>query len=270
MTATPVTPAEAKAVWDSLKEPSARKVAAKFEAAGRKISFKSIAKWKREGWGARTAEQIEASASKAVEAINVALPAITGDVTSKLGNAGGAPPVQQAPGAGADPTVCAGGPADLEDVAKPASTASEAASAQTSSMPAPPTLPDDRTNAERAEDALLAAITGATTVWRAITDLATMKPPAGAPGEDAPPIMLLVHPEGMAKLMKASSEAISRAIEDYKQIPNLRAEAAAAVLGTQTVYPPGEGPHADADFPLSSAMKAFDDALKGIRERKSA
>jgi hypothetical protein len=242
MSAKPVTPAEAKAVWDSLKEPSARKVSDKFAAAGRKISFRTVNKWRNGGWGAKSAKQLEASASKAVEKINVALPAITGDVTSRL-----------------------------EDVANPATTASEAAPASgVSPIPAPPPLPDDRTSAELAEDALLAAITGATTVWRAITDLATMKAPAGAPDEDTPPIMLMAAPEGMAKLMKASSEAISRAIEDYKQIPLLRAESAAAVPGTQTVYAPGEGPPAAADFPLSSAMTAFDNALKLIRERKSA
>ncbi len=239
MTAKPVTPAEAKEVWDSFKEPSARKVAAKFEAAGRKISFKSIAKWKREGWGAKSAAQLEERASRSIEEINTALPAITGDVNSKL-----------------------------EDVAPvpPEAAATSPVPAQTVTTP----VPDTRDNAERAEDALLACINGATTVWNAIIELATMKPTGGAAADkDVPPIMLMAEPEGIAKLMKAASEATSRAIEDFKQIPLLRAEAAASVAGTQTVYPPGQGPHADEDFPLRSAMQAFDAALKDIRERKS-
>jgi hypothetical protein len=250
------TPAEAKAVWDSLDKPSARKVAAKFQAAGRPVSFKTVALWKREGWPGATAETIIADAAKAVEAINVALPAITGDVASKL-----------------------------EDVANPAkpdpeSTVTSTAPAQTVTVPAPitsspqshnePLSSDDRSNAERAEDALLAAITGATTVWNSITQIAVAKPPDGqAVDKDSPPLVLLMAPEGVAKLMKASSEAINMAIEGMKQIPLLRMEAAAAVPGTQTVYPPGQGPHVDEDYPLRSAMEAFDAALKGIREKRA-
>lgn len=228
-----VTPAEAKAVWDSLEEPSCRKVADKFAAAGRPISFKTVNEWRNKGWGSKTAEQIEASASNAVEKINVALPAITGDVTSTLGGKLESPSVEAAP-------VPHQGPA----------------------------LPDTRSSVERAEDALLKAITGATTVWDGIRDLMAGTVPEG---KVIPPMMLAAQPEGIAKLMLAASAAITSAIEDSKQLPFLRAEAAAAIPGTQTVYAPGQGPHAgEGDYPLRSAMEAFDAALKGIRERKTA
>lgn len=37
-------------VWNSMVKPSARKVAAEMEKRGAKISFKTVARWKRDGW----------------------------------------------------------------------------------------------------------------------------------------------------------------------------------------------------------------------------
>ena len=45
----PVTQAEAKAVWDSLENPSARKVAGMFEAAGQPVDPGMVARWERDG-----------------------------------------------------------------------------------------------------------------------------------------------------------------------------------------------------------------------------
>jgi hypothetical protein len=215
------TPAEAKAVWDSFDEPSARKVADKLAAAGKPISFKTIALWKREGWPGTSAEDVTKAAEKAVEMIDNVVPALTGDVTTTT--------------------------ADVAEAKKPAE-------------------PDNRPSAERAQDALLKAITGATAVWETIFELAKAVPTGGdAVPKDAPPMLLLTAPEGIAKLMKAASEAINSSIEGLKQIPTLRVEEAAAVPGAQTIYAPGEAAPIDEDYPLKSEMAAFDKKLAEIR-----
>ena len=63
-----------------------------------------------------------------------------------------------------------------------------------------------------------------------------------------------------------------------RQLPALRAEEAAAVPGTQTVYPPGEGPHTNLleahglyrreDDPLRSALDAFRAESEAIKAGK--
>jgi hypothetical protein len=50
MNTRPVTQAEAKAAWDSIENPSPRKVAEMFDAAGRSIDSGTIAAWERDGW----------------------------------------------------------------------------------------------------------------------------------------------------------------------------------------------------------------------------
>jgi hypothetical protein len=61
------TPAEAKAVWESLENPSPRKVAEKFDAAGRSVDSATIAQWKRDGWsGTAVAEVAPPELKKAV------------------------------------------------------------------------------------------------------------------------------------------------------------------------------------------------------------
>ncbi len=44
------TPAEAMALYHSLERPSGYKVAARFTAAGRPITARSISRWKKQGW----------------------------------------------------------------------------------------------------------------------------------------------------------------------------------------------------------------------------
>lgn len=77
----PVSPAEAKEVWDALPRPSARKVAEKFAAAGRKISHKTVNQWRNAGW--KRGSEPQAPIEKAMEAADVAAPAITGDPNTK-------------------------------------------------------------------------------------------------------------------------------------------------------------------------------------------
>jgi hypothetical protein len=77
-------------------------------------------------------------------------------------------------------------------------------------------------------------------------------------------LRLLTQPGGIAQLMMASNAGISVTIDGMRQLPALRAEAAAAVPGTQTVYLPGE------DYPLKSSMEAIDEALRKHREEERA
>jgi hypothetical protein len=139
--------------------------------------------------------------------------------------------------------------------------------------------PDNRSYSQRAEDALLEVIAGAEAVWRRIRQIVTAQPDKeGAVGEDAPILLLLSTPEGFASLMMVTTDALSKAIEGGRQLAVLRAEEAAAVPGVQTVYPPGEGPHAgnshaggsqgEGTYPSPAVKEALDQALKKIRERK--
>jgi hypothetical protein len=126
--------------------------------------------------------------------------------------------------------------------------------------------------AERAEEALFAAITGAMTMWERIRDIASAVP---SEADDARPILLLGAPDGIAKLMMASSAAINMSIEGFRQLLVLHAEETAPPPGTQTVYPPGEGPHADSpqagglheeDDPCRAETEAIDEVLRKIGE----
>jgi hypothetical protein len=76
--------AEAKAVWDSLENPTVRKVAEKFAAAGRPVSYRTLARLKQEGWPGWEGENIVKAMAAALEEIDVAAPALTGDVRSTL------------------------------------------------------------------------------------------------------------------------------------------------------------------------------------------
>jgi hypothetical protein len=91
-------------------------------------------------------------------------------------------------------------------------------------------------------------------------------------------MLLLAAPDGISKVMMTATEAINKAIEGGRQLAVSRAEEAAAVPGAQTVYPPGQGPHAESShadgsqgegaYPTRAAIEALDQALKKIRERK--
>jgi hypothetical protein len=232
MTAKPITPAEAKAVWHMLEKPSSRKVADWFHTAGRPVSHQTIWEWKRAGWPGTSAAGIAKAAGAALAKIDGAVATLGGDLGSAM--------------------------AVVPNAAKAAQKKSE---------------PNGR-KAERAEEALFAAITGAMTMWERIRDIASAVPSEA--DADARPVLLLGAPDGIAKLMMASSAAINMAIEGLRQLLVLQAEETAALPGTQTVYLPGQGPHADSpqpsgsheeEDPERSAMDALDEVLREIRER---
>jgi hypothetical protein len=249
MNKSPISPGEAKEVWDSLDKPSSRKVSARFTAAGRPVGDRTIARWKSDGWTGTTAANIVKAADASVAAIDSAVPALTGDVRSTMAD------------------IVAAKAAE----ARTAEANAAEANAAEASAPA-----DTRGNAQRSEDALRKVISGAVAVWERIQRAATVQPnKSDTAGEDA----MSMPPDGLAKVMTAASLAISRAIDDFRKVSVLRTEEAAAVPGTQTVYPPGQGPYAESshadglhgerDYPSRSAIEAIDQALKEFREQKA-
>lgn len=97
---------------------------------------------------------------------------------------------------------------------------------------------------------------------------------------NARPLLLLGEPDGIAKLMMAASATINTAVQSLRLLSPLRSEEAAAVPGTQTIYPPGEGPHTSMpqanglyrpeDDPLRSALAAYREVSKRFREEKTS
>jgi len=75
----PLTPAEAKVVWDRMDHPSARRVATALTQSGRPVHFSTVARWKLQGW--RSVEHGPHPLEMARRAIDVALPLLTGDAT---------------------------------------------------------------------------------------------------------------------------------------------------------------------------------------------
>jgi hypothetical protein len=130
---------------------------------------------------------------------------------------------------------------------------------------------DARSKAKIAEDALLGAMRTASAVNVAIHDMAAAVPKANAPvPEDAPLPMLLRQPDGIAKLMMASNAGISVTIGGMRQLPAMRAEEAAAVPGTQTVYPPDEEYPPDGEQPPFAGWERYKEMVKLIREAEAA
>ena len=72
-----VTPEEAKVVWASIANPSARRVAKALTQSGRRVHYSTIARWHAEGWRpvAHSPHPLEA----ARQAIDVAARVLTGD-----------------------------------------------------------------------------------------------------------------------------------------------------------------------------------------------
>jgi hypothetical protein len=242
-----ITRAEAKAVWNSLRKPSAGKVANKFKAAGRPVHQSTIARWKQERWAGTTAANIVKAADAAVAAMDSAVPALTGD--------------------GGFTT------ADIVAASAAEAGAAEASAPQNAVKTAAP--PDTRSNAQRAEDALRTMISGAVAVWERIHATAVARPSKNDAADEAVMSMSL---DGLDKSMTAATGAISAAVDGFRKVSILRAEEAAAVPGAQTVYPPGHGPytessHADGfngeqDYPSRAAIEAIHRALKEHRDRK--
>lgn len=245
MNASPVTPAKAKAVWHMLEKPSTRKVTDWFTAAGRPIHHKTIWKWERAGWPGTSAADIEQAAAAALVNIDSATAALSGDVPSTIAGV-------------------------VEANA-------EAKAAQQTGEPL-----DSRGNAERAEEGLRAVVATAISVCMRIRDIAAAGPSGGAGANvDARPLPLLRAPGGVAKLTAAASAAANTAVVGFRQLVALRVEEAAAVPGSQTVYPPGEGPHPSLldehglyrrreDDPLCAALDAFREEGRQIRAGKYA
>jgi len=73
----PVTPQEAKRVWDRQRRRSARTVASALTQAGRSVHFTTVARWKRQGW--RTVATDEHPVEAARRSLDAAMPLLTGD-----------------------------------------------------------------------------------------------------------------------------------------------------------------------------------------------
>jgi hypothetical protein len=76
----PVSPDEAKAVWATLKNPSARRAAKALSQAGRRVHHSTVARWRAEGWRpvANGTHPVEA----VCRAVDVAARVLTGDRTA--------------------------------------------------------------------------------------------------------------------------------------------------------------------------------------------
>lgn len=84
---TACTPADAKAAWESMPQPSARKVADKLKAAGKPVSHKTVNQWRNAGWpGTTPAEQVEKAekaAAQASAALQVPAAQVSGEPDAK-------------------------------------------------------------------------------------------------------------------------------------------------------------------------------------------
>jgi hypothetical protein len=212
------TPAEAQAIWDSLEQPTLHNVADAFKAQGRPVSRATIWNWQQAGWSDVTTQNAVAKANRAVEKIAAALPALTGDATSTLSD------------------FLSGNDAVPDERRNDAHNDDERRN-------------DARSKAEIAEETLLEAMQTARAVNAAIHKVAAAVARADvAVSADAPLPMLLRQPDGIAKLMMASNTGISVTIAGVRQLPAMRAEEAAEIPGTQTVYPPDENDPPDEEY----------------------
>jgi hypothetical protein len=100
-------------------------------------------------------------------------------------------------------------------------------------------------NAEVVEATLHAIMACVRAVVNAIARSASADPKDDEAGTTGA-CRLLEEPDGNAKLLMAAGATGIATIEGFRQLPHLRAEAAAAVPGTQTIYPPGQGPYAES------------------------
>jgi hypothetical protein len=75
-----ITPREAKAVWDSLKHPSARSVARALSQAGRRVHHSAIARWNAQDW--RSVAHGPHPLEAARQALDIAVGVLTGNPTA--------------------------------------------------------------------------------------------------------------------------------------------------------------------------------------------
>jgi hypothetical protein len=73
----PVSPLEAKRVWDEQRRPSSRSVAEALTQAGRSIHFTTVARWKRREW--QVEARLEHPLAAAMRMVDLAVPLLTGD-----------------------------------------------------------------------------------------------------------------------------------------------------------------------------------------------
>jgi hypothetical protein len=78
----PVNAQDAKRVWDSQRCPSSRSVARVLTQAGRPVHFTTVARWRRQGWRSRSTSEHPLTA--AMSTLDLAVPILTGDPTSKV------------------------------------------------------------------------------------------------------------------------------------------------------------------------------------------
>jgi hypothetical protein len=76
----PVTPREAETVWNSIQDPSARRVARALSQAGKRIHYATIARWRAHGW--RPVPTRPHPVETARRALDVAAPLLTGNATA--------------------------------------------------------------------------------------------------------------------------------------------------------------------------------------------
>ena len=77
----PVTPPEAKHLWDEQRRPSARSVAKALARAGRPVHFTTVARWKKREW--QVEPRLEHPLAAAMRKVDLAVPLLTGDPTTK-------------------------------------------------------------------------------------------------------------------------------------------------------------------------------------------
>ena len=76
-----VTPADAKAVWESMEKPSVRRVALALTLAGKKVAKSAVDQWKKAGWR-REANPVKEP--KPLAELDAAVPVLTGDPLKRL------------------------------------------------------------------------------------------------------------------------------------------------------------------------------------------
>jgi hypothetical protein len=76
----PVTPREAKRVWDEQRRPSSRSVAKALTQAGRPVHFTTVARWKKREW--QVEARLQHPFAAAMRKIDLFVPLLTGDPTA--------------------------------------------------------------------------------------------------------------------------------------------------------------------------------------------
>jgi hypothetical protein len=77
----PVTPLEAKRVWDEQRRPSSRRVAKALTRVGRPVHFTTIARWKKREW--QVEPRLEHPFAAVMRKVDLFVPMLTGDPTTK-------------------------------------------------------------------------------------------------------------------------------------------------------------------------------------------